>query len=68
MKNFTTFPTNKIIDDTINNLKDVNIQNVNNDNSLDEKNTLNQNEHFIDINKSNSNSSKYDKIFNEKNS
>ena len=68
MKNFTTFPTDKIIDDTINNLKDVNIQNVNNDNSLDEKNTLNQNEHFIDINKSNSNSSKYDEIFNEKNS
>ena len=68
MKNFTTFPTDKIIDDTINNLKDVNIQNVNNDKSLDEKNTLNQNEHFIDINKSNSNSSKYDEIFNEKNS
>ena len=31
MKNFTTFPTDKIIDDTINNLKDVNIQNVNNE-------------------------------------
>ena len=68
MKNFPSIPTDKIIDDAINNLKDDQVQNVNNDNCLETDILQNNNEIFIDINKSNSNSSKYDEIFNEKNS
>ena len=68
MQNSTSFPTDKIIDDAINNLKDDHVQNVNNDNCLETGILQNKNEEFIDINKSNSNSSKYDEFFNEKNS
>ena len=68
MQNSTSFPTDKIIDDAINNLKDDHVQNVNNDNCLETGILQNKNEEFIDINKSNSNSSKFDEIFNEKNS